>query len=433
MEKKYKEAKEKSDVIINRLGKEQFFKKLKKVLVSGELEKKDFNHRSFFHEFFRDVKNWLHFISIEDSKDTIFYARDVLNINRNIPIFKIDTNSINQVNIENIKTKNLVIPFNNFFVDYPIWFIDEEKKEIYFVSGFLVRKVIEEGVEEHIVQYIVSKAIEDGFKHNLVYMSEFKNKMPKSIVLNSQEIKETDFYLKYFTERIYYILLKLFELIQTKKYTTFKKFENGKFFSKDIVYSVDVKSHKRHFYKETNYFKIPFLKESEILKRGYKIDEIVVMENNEIRTNVPYTIIDSSKSKKDVKEKQRIIEFIKKKNFKRELELGNILRRLFPFEIIRHNKQFIKKSKLRLDYFIPKLRLAFEYDGEQHFSESLYNKLYGEGFEKQIKRDSLKNKLCRRKNICLIRIRYDDKMSIRTIKKMIRNKLLVINNGIRIF
>lgn len=65
-------------------------------------------------------------------------------------------------------------------------------------------------------------------------------------------------------------------------------------------------------------------------------------------------------------------------------------------------------------------RLAFEYDGEQHYDKELYEKLYGVGFEEQQKRDNLKNKLCKKKQITLIRIKYNEPLTKTHLIKRIK-------------
>ena len=59
------------------------------------------------------------------------------------------------------------------------------------------------------------------------------------------------------------------------------------------------------------------------------------------------------------------------------------------------------------------LKLAIEYDGEQHFK--LKNNSFGAGeekskinFEKLVQNDKIKNEYCVNNNILLIRIRYDE-------------------------
>ena len=62
---------------------------------------------------------------------------------------------------------------------------------------------------------------------------------------------------------------------------------------------------------------------------------------------------------------------------------------------------------LPFDFYLPDYNTCIEYDGEQHFSAL---KIWGgeKAFRETQKRDQIKNKYCRDKNISLIRIRYDE-------------------------
>jgi very-short-patch-repair endonuclease len=101
-----------------------------------------------------------------------------------------------------------------------------------------------------------------------------------------------------------------------------------------------------------------------------------------------------------------------------ENKIFDILKQIFQDKLIRRHDRITLKG-LELDFMIPELRLAIEYDGEQHFDKELYKKLYGEGFEEQLKRDRAKEKLCIKKNIKLIRIKYNEEISKRNIHKKI--------------
>lgn len=60
------------------------------------------------------------------------------------------------------------------------------------------------------------------------------------------------------------------------------------------------------------------------------------------------------------------------------------------------------KDLLKFDFYIPKKNLIIEYDGEYHYKDTNFNK----GFEEQKKRDRVKDKYCKEKNIKLIRVPY---------------------------
>lgn len=68
-----------------------------------------------------------------------------------------------------------------------------------------------------------------------------------------------------------------------------------------------------------------------------------------------------------------------------------------------------RNRNLELDGYCEKLKLAFEFDGRQHFQETLYSS----GMElSEIKgRDKFKDEILKNHGIALIRVRYDDDLS----------------------
>jgi hypothetical protein len=73
----------------------------------------------------------------------------------------------------------------------------------------------------------------------------------------------------------------------------------------------------------------------------------------------------------------------------------------------------VRTKKLRFDFYLPKLNLIIEYDGEHHYKE---NKYFGEGnLEYMKENDRIKNQYCIDKNIKLIRIPYWDLSKIEEI------------------
>lgn len=72
---------------------------------------------------------------------------------------------------------------------------------------------------------------------------------------------------------------------------------------------------------------------------------------------------------------------------------------------------------LHFDFWLPKYRIAIEYDGRQHFEPVNF---FGgkKGFRLEKKRDHLKNRYCKKHHIKLIRIAYNQ-----SIKKVLDEKL----------
>ena len=110
-------------------------------------------------------------------------------------------------------------------------------------------------------------------------------------------------------------------------------------------------------------------------------------------------------------------------DYKSEIEMKFILNNLLPNELILDNKywgfdknnNFIRiggaKGGLQLDRYYPNLRLAFEYNGLQHFD-------YREFFHKDYKiflivqnNDQKKQEMCQKAGINLIIIKYNEKLS----------------------
>jgi len=100
---------------------------------------------------------------------------------------------------------------------------------------------------------------------------------------------------------------------------------------------------------------------------------------------------------------------------KNELQLLKIIKNLFPREKIKHNykhetMRFTKTNrKMELDIFIPSLKLAFEYQGEQHFDtfwQGTFELGENQSLEANQNRDKEKRNACNNHGITLIEIDY---------------------------
>lgn len=78
---------------------------------------------------------------------------------------------------------------------------------------------------------------------------------------------------------------------------------------------------------------------------------------------------------------------------------------------------------LELDCYIPDSRIAFEYDGKQHFERVEHFQREKKDFKEQLKRDKEKEKLCKKLGIKLIRIKYNEEIT----EELIQNKLFELN------
>ena len=100
------------------------------------------------------------------------------------------------------------------------------------------------------------------------------------------------------------------------------------------------------------------------------------------------------------------------------------LREFFPdhtFKTVRPD--FLKNPQtgynLELDLYCPELKLAIEYNGRQHYYYTPYIHGSVEEFNKQVYRDKLKNRLCKKHGITLITVSY----TVTDIKSYLHSQL----------
>ena len=94
-----------------------------------------------------------------------------------------------------------------------------------------------------------------------------------------------------------------------------------------------------------------------------------------------------------------------------ENKLLNHIKNLFPtYKITFHCRNW-SHTRLELDIYIPKLKLAFEYNGKQHYKWIRFFHKTKADFESQQYRDKIKKRICKQKGITLIRIKYDEELS----------------------
>ena len=102
-------------------------------------------------------------------------------------------------------------------------------------------------------------------------------------------------------------------------------------------------------------------------------------------------------------------------------ELREIVKKLFKdYEVIKTQSIF-EGWNLELDIYIPELKLAFEYNGEQHYRWVDFFHKTEEEFKKQRYRDRCKKKLCKREGINLIIIKYDEDLSEQLVLSKLKN------------
>lgn len=374
-----------------------------------------------FYIFFKDL-----IIQSKISPDGV--SSDILNSidKRDIIIFPVSDRVINQCQIDT--KRKIKFPFQNIFIDYV--FCDKLEDYYILVDGILIRKFKNKDNAECIF-ISASTTIYSGSisKHRLCNcilheecIMEKENKIGWNYMGSSNNqglpISQQEKISIYLQKKVIEIIKKLLTSIQKKEYTTYNKWTPSGIINKEIVYSREVITHKRHFW-DGGRFKIPLMSKDELLNKGYEIDELV-FRNGELKRDVPYRWINNFVVGSIKKETNRYIEILKGRTLKKENELGKILYQLFPNNFIKkHDRKELKG--LELDFFIRELNLAFEYDGEQHFDKALCENVFGSNFEELQKRDRKKTIMCRDKGIRLIRIRYDEKINKNSIKRKIRN------------
>lgn len=120
------------------------------------------------------------------------------------------------------------------------------------------------------------------------------------------------------------------------------------------------------------------------------------------------------------------------REWKNEKRLGEILFQIFPTEKIETQDSLGFLGRQRVDYSIRGLKLAFEYDGEQHFRPVRFGGISKEeaqqNFAKQQKWDKTKNRLCQREGYQLIRIAYNENLNAKYIQKKVAQTKLKVEN-----
>lgn len=112
--------------------------------------------------------------------------------------------------------------------------------------------------------------------------------------------------------------------------------------------------------------------------------------------------------------------------YKNEFLVYQIIKKLYPTDTIyQYRPMFLKSDKggqMSYDVYISGLRVAIEFQGEQHFKPVDF---FGgnEAFKNYLKRDEIKKKISEENGIKLIYVRYDEIINEDTIKEKI-NKVI---------
>jgi hypothetical protein len=105
-----------------------------------------------------------------------------------------------------------------------------------------------------------------------------------------------------------------------------------------------------------------------------------------------------------------------------EVELLNLVRDIFPNEKVIHQASPDWLGLQRLDIFLPRLKMAIEYQGRQHYEPVRY---FGgeEGFQRNQERDKRKAELCAQNGVALLYFRYDESINREVVESRIRKAL----------
>jgi len=110
---------------------------------------------------------------------------------------------------------------------------------------------------------------------------------------------------------------------------------------------------------------------------------------------------------------------LERTNSKGCAQLKHILQNIYPNTTIIEEYQV--GEKLRLDLNVPDLNIGFEYDGIQHFEFTPMFHNCVEDFLEGVRKDTLKEKLCTKRGITLVRFSYKEVLTKGTVTNKIKD------------
>ena len=147
----------------------------------------------------------------------------------------------------------------------------------------------------------------------------------------------------------------------------------------------------------------------------YRID-YRTMQIYDVANNL---VLDCKKLKNDIK--SNLITSNKyKTKWKSEVELYNLVMQFYPNSVYQYRSKFLEYQSF--DIYIPDLKIAIEYQGEQHYYPI---ELFGgiEGLNKRKLLDEKKRKICKKQGIKLIEWKYTVPINQLSLKKYIKDVL----------
>ena len=108
-----------------------------------------------------------------------------------------------------------------------------------------------------------------------------------------------------------------------------------------------------------------------------------------------------------------------------EVELLQMIRQIFPEEEVIHQASPSWLSRQRFDVFIPRLGLAIEYQGRQHYDPVEH---FGgeDGLRRTQERDARKALACEENGISLVYFRYDENLNRSVVEARLKNALRAV-------
>lgn len=132
------------------------------------------------------------------------------------------------------------------------------------------------------------------------------------------------------------------------------------------------------------------------------------------------------KEKENISRKELGLPLIGKKKFVQQKKLYLYVSNLFGKENVKENNREILGNQLELDIYIPFHKLAFEYQGRQHFE---YIQLFHHNLKRFLDyqtRDKLKERLCQEKGVTLIKITHKEELSEQLILQKLNEHNITI-------